>query len=134
MGCGLSTGAPHPPHAHQIRRFLRAVRVRDPGHEPQVIERARAPLCERDRPPEHKPVRSGGARVAEEAAALAAVVTVPMRVSGSEGWAAAKTAAFGGRVIGSRSRLSLEQLEVLWRPIQPAIPLAFVVAVTKSRR
>src|SRR6266852_458808 len=81
-----------------------------------------------------KAASDGGARVAEEAAALAAVVTVPMRVSGSEGWAAAKTAAFGGRVIGSRSRLSLEQLEVLWRPIQPAIPLAFVVAVTKSRR
>ncbi len=75
-----------------------------------------------------------GARTAEEAAALAAVVTVPMRVSGSEGWAAAKTAAFGGRVIGSRSRLSLEHLEVLWRPIQPAIPLASLVAVTKSRR
>jgi hypothetical protein len=75
-----------------------------------------------------------GARTAEEAAALAAVVTVPMRVSGSEGWAAAKTAAFGGRVLGSRSRLSLEHLEVLWRPLQPAIPLASLVAVAKSRR
>jgi len=75
-----------------------------------------------------------GARTAEEAAALAAVVTVPMRVSGSEGWAAAKTAAFGGRVLGSRSRLSLEHLEVLWRPIQAAIPLASLVAVAKSRR
>jgi len=75
-----------------------------------------------------------GARTAEEAAALAAVVTVPMRLSGSQGWAAAKTAAFGGRVIGSRSRLSLEHFEVLWRPIQPAIPLASLVAVTKSRR
>ena len=75
-----------------------------------------------------------GARTAEEAAALAAVVTVPMRVSGGEGWAAAKTATFGGRVIGSRSRLSLEHLEVLWRPIQPAIPLASLVAVTKSRK
>jgi len=50
------------------------------------------------------------------------------------GLAAAKTAAYGGRVIGSRSRLSLEQLEVLWRPIQPAIPLSSLVAVTKSRR
>ena len=81
-----------------------------------------------------KAVAGGGGRTAEEAAALAAVVTVPMRVSGSEGWAAAKTAAYGGRVIGSRSRLSLEQLEVLWRPIQPAIPLSSLAAVTKSRR
>jgi hypothetical protein len=81
-----------------------------------------------------KAVAEGGARTAEEAAALAAVVTVPMRVRGSQGWAAAKTAAFGGRVIGSRSRLSLEQLEVLWRPIQQAIPLASLGAVTKSRR
>lgn len=81
-----------------------------------------------------KAVADGGARTAEEAAALAAVVTVPMRVRGSQGWAAAKTAAFGGRVIGSRARLSLEQLEVLWRPIQSAIPLASLGAVTKSRR
>jgi hypothetical protein len=81
-----------------------------------------------------KAVAEGGARTAEEAAALAAVVTVPMRVRVSQGWAAAKTAAFGGRVIGSRSRLSLEQLEVLWRPIQQAIPLASLGAVTKSRR
>ena len=81
-----------------------------------------------------KAVADAGARSAEEAAALAAVVTVPMRVSGSEGWAAAKTAAFGGRVIGSRSRLSLEQLEVLWEPIQAAIPLASLGAITKSRK
>ncbi len=81
-----------------------------------------------------KAVADGGARTAEEAAALAAVVTVPMRVRGSQGWAAAKTAAFGGRVIGSRSRLSPEQLEVLWLPIQQAIPLASLGAVTKSRR
>ena len=76
----------------------------------------------------------GGSRTAEEAAALAAVVTVPMRLSGSEGWAAAKTAVFGGRVIGSRSRLTLEQLEVLWRPLQPAIPLASLGAIVKSKR
>jgi hypothetical protein len=81
-----------------------------------------------------KAVADGGARTAEEAAALAAVVTVPMRVKGSQGWAAAKTAVFGGRVIGSRSRLSLEQLEVLWRPLQSAIPLASLGAVSKSRR
>ena len=81
-----------------------------------------------------KAVADSGARTAEEAAALAAVVTVPMRMTGSEGWAAAKTATFGGRVIGSRSRLGLEQLEVLWRPIQPAIPLASLGPITKSRR
>src|SRR4029077_5911073 len=46
-----------------------------------------------------KAAADAGSRTAEEAAALAAVVTVPMRVSGSEGWAAAKTAVFGGRVI-----------------------------------
>jgi CRISPR/Cas system CSM-associated protein Csm2 small subunit len=74
-----------------------------------------------------------GGRTAEEAAALAAVVTVPMRVSGSEGWAAAKTAAFGGRVMGSRTRLSLMQLELLWRPIQAAIPLASLGAISKAR-
>jgi hypothetical protein len=81
-----------------------------------------------------KAVADGGARTAEEAAALAAVVTVPMRVRGSQGWAAAKTAAFGGRVIGSRSRLSPEQLEMLWLPIQGAIPLASLGAIQKSRR
>ena len=81
-----------------------------------------------------KATADGASRTAEEAAALAAVVTVPMRVSGGEGWAAAKTAVFGGRVIGSRTRLSLEQLEVLWRPIQPAIPLASLGAITKPRR
>ena len=81
-----------------------------------------------------KATADGASRTAEEAAALAAVVTVPMRVSGGEGWAAAKTAVFGGRVIGSRTRLSLEHLEVLWRPIQPAIPLASLGAITKPRR
>jgi len=81
-----------------------------------------------------KATADGGSRTAEEAAALAAVVTVPMRVSGSEGWAAAKTAVFGGRVIGSRTRLSLEQLEVLWRPLQAAIPLASLGAIVKSTK
>jgi hypothetical protein len=79
-------------------------------------------------------VADGGAKEAEEAAALAAVVTVPMRLSGGDGWAAAKTAAFGGRVIGARARLSLEQIEALWRPIQQAIPLASLGAVARSSR
>jgi hypothetical protein len=76
----------------------------------------------------------GSARTAEEAAALAAVVTVPMRVAGSVGWAAVKTAAFGGKVMASRARLTPEQLEALWKPIQPAIPLASLVAPAKARR
>ncbi|TMC71968.1 MAG: hypothetical protein E6J18_06325 [Chloroflexi bacterium] len=78
-------------------------------------------------------MKDGSARPAEEAAALAAVVTVPMRLSGSAGWAAVKTAAFGGRVIASRTRLTPEQMEALWKPIQPAIPLASLGA-PKIRR
>ena len=76
----------------------------------------------------------GAARPAEETAALAAVVTVPMRLAGSAGWAAVKTAAFGGRVIASRGRLTPEQLEALWKPIEPAIPLASLGAPARVRR
>jgi hypothetical protein len=79
-------------------------------------------------------MKDGSARHGEEAAALAAVVTVPMRLSGSAGWAAVKTAAFGGRVIASRTRLTSEQMEALWKPIQPAIPLASLGAPAKARR
>ena len=79
-------------------------------------------------------IAHGIARPGEEAAALAAVVTVPMRLAGSGGWAAVKTAAFGGRVIGARSRLTAEQLESLWKPIQTAIPLASLNAPAKSKR
>jgi hypothetical protein len=78
-------------------------------------------------------MKDGSARPAEEAAALAAMVTVPMRLSGSGGWAAVKTAAFGGRVIASRTRLTSEQIEELWKPIQPAIPLASLAAQVKPR-
>ena len=76
----------------------------------------------------------GSTRAAEEAAALAAVVSVPMRVAGSVGWAAVKTAAYGGKVIAARARLTPEQLEELWKPIQPAIPLASLGAPVKARR
>jgi hypothetical protein len=76
----------------------------------------------------------GIARPSEEAAALAAMVTVPMRLTGSPGWAAVKTAAFGGRVIASRARLTSAQLEALWKPIEPAIPLASLGAPAKARR
>jgi hypothetical protein len=81
-----------------------------------------------------KAVADGVARSAEEAAALAAVVTVPMRLAGSKGWAAVKMAAYGGRVIASRTKLTPEQLEELWKPIQPAIPLATLSAAPKTRR
>jgi hypothetical protein len=79
-------------------------------------------------------IADGSSRSGEEAAALAAVVTVPMRLAGGGGWAAVKTAAFGGRVIASRTRLTAEQLEELWKPIQPAIPLASLNAPAKARR
>ena len=79
-------------------------------------------------------VADGGSRAGEEAAALAAVVTVPMRLSGGGGWAAVKTAAFGGRVIAIRSRLTGPQLEGLWEPIQGAIPLVSLSAPAKPKR
>jgi len=79
-------------------------------------------------------VADGASRAGEEAAALAAMVTVPMRLASSGGWAAVKTAAFGGRVIAVRTRLTPEQLEGLWEPIQPAIPLASLSAPARVRR
>lgn len=79
-------------------------------------------------------VADGGARAGEEAAALAAVVTVPMRLATGGGWAAVKTAAFGGRVIAVRTRLTAEQLEALWAPLQPAIPLPSLSAPSRSKR
>jgi hypothetical protein len=75
----------------------------------------------------------GSARPAEEAAALAAVVTVPMRLSSSAGWAAVKTAAFGGRVIGSRTRLTAEQVQELWKPLHGAIPLSSLGPATRAK-
>jgi hypothetical protein len=81
-----------------------------------------------------KAMADGSARLAEEASALAAVVTVPMRLAGSSGWAAVKTAAYGGRVIASRSRLSAEQIEALWKPLQGAIPLASLGAPARTKR
>ncbi|HVH62763.1 MAG TPA: hypothetical protein VNA65_04090, partial [Candidatus Dormibacteraeota bacterium] len=81
-----------------------------------------------------KATADGSARPAEEAAALAAVVTVPMRMAGGGGWAAVKTAALGGRVIAVRTRLTTDQLQALWRPIEPAIPFASLNASAKSKR
>jgi hypothetical protein len=79
-------------------------------------------------------VADGSARAGEEAAALAAVVTVPMRLATAGGWAAVKTAAFGGRVIAVRTRLTAAQLEALWAPIEPAIPLSSLSAPARTRR
>ena len=76
---------------------------------------------------------SASTRAAEEAAALAALVTVPMRVKGDAGWAACKTATFGGRVIAARSKLSDEELLALWKPLERAIPIASLAAATRSR-
>ena len=80
-----------------------------------------------------KATLDGSARPAEEAAALAAVVTVPMRMAGNIGWAAVKSAAFGGRVIASRARLTPAQLELLWKPIEGAIPLASLGAPARAK-
>ena len=79
-------------------------------------------------------IADGSARTGEEAAALAAVVTVPMRIAGSGGWAAVKAAAFGGRVMAARAKLTAEQLEALWEPIQGAIPLTSLNAPARVRR
>ncbi len=81
-----------------------------------------------------KATADGSTRPAEEAAALAAVVTVPMRLATGGGWAAVKTAAFGGRVIAARTRLTADQLQGLWAPIEPAIPLASLNAPAKPKR
>jgi hypothetical protein len=81
-----------------------------------------------------KAVADGGTRPGEEAAALAAVVTVPMRLAQTGGWAAVKTAAYGGRVIAARTKLAPEQLEALWQPIQAAIPLASLAAPARAKR
>jgi hypothetical protein len=81
-----------------------------------------------------KAVADGAARAGEEAASLAAVVTVPMRLATAGGWAAVKTAAFGGRVIAVRTRLTAEQLQALWVPIEAAIPLSSLSAPARTRR
>jgi hypothetical protein len=78
-------------------------------------------------------VTGGGARTAEEAAALAALVTVPMRLTGDAGWAAAKTAAYGARVIACRGKLSDDDVSALWKPLERAIPLASLDAPAKSK-
>ena len=75
----------------------------------------------------------GAARLAEEAAALTALVTVPMRLTGDAGWAAAKTVAYGARVAACREQLSKEELEALWKPIERAIPLSTLEPPARSK-
>jgi hypothetical protein len=57
-----------------------------------------------------------------------------MRLAGSKGWAAVKTAAYGGRVIASRAKVTPQQLEELWKPVEAAVPLASLAAPAKARR
>ncbi|HET9410589.1 MAG TPA: hypothetical protein VFO75_01785 [Candidatus Dormibacteraeota bacterium] len=78
-------------------------------------------------------VTDGSARAAEEAAALTALVTVPMRLTGDAGWAAAKTAAYGARVAASRDKVSDEDFVALWKPLERAIPIASLEAPKKSK-
>jgi hypothetical protein len=78
-------------------------------------------------------VTAGGARTAEEAAALAALVTVPMRLTGDAGWAAAKTAAYGARVAACRDQVSDDDMRALWKPLERAIPLASLDAPSRSK-
>src|SRR5205823_4858001 len=58
-----------------------------------------------------KALVDGSARAGEESAALAAVVTVPMRLATAGGWAAVKTAAFAG---GAIARLADSGAEVTY--------------------
>jgi len=78
-------------------------------------------------------VTGGGARTAEEAAALTALVTVPMRLTGDAGWAAAKTAAYGARVAACRGLVSEDDMRDLWKPLERAIPFASLDAPSKSK-
>lgn len=71
-------------------------------------------------------VAQGEGRAAEEEAAMAAAVAVPMRMTGNAGWAAVKAAALGGRILGCRTKLTPAQLEALWKPINAAIPLSLL--------
>src|SRR5207249_5695402 len=78
-------------------------------------------------------VTDGSAKAAEEAAALAALVTVPMRLTGDSGWAAAKTAGYGARVAASRGKVSDEDFAALWKPLERAIPITSLEAPAKSK-
>ncbi len=80
-----------------------------------------------------KAAAGGEARPAEESAALTALVTVPMRLTGDAGWAAAKTAAYGARVAACCERVSRTELEALWKPIERAVPITVLDAPPKQR-
>src|SRR5258708_10920917 len=67
-----------------------------------------------------KATLDGSARPAGEAAALAAGVTVPMRMAGNVGWAAGNSAAFCGRVGPARAALTPPQREGFAEPLSCA--------------
>src|SRR5258708_40220736 len=59
---------------------------------------------------------------------MAALTLIPAQITGDSGWAAVRTAVHGGRVLGSLSDLSPEQVAELWAPIEPVVPLASLTA------
>src|SRR5258708_15482565 len=60
----------------------------------------------------------------EESVAMAALTLIPAQVTGDSGWAAVRTAVHGGRVLGSLSDLSPDQVAELLAPIEPVVPFA----------
>src|SRR5258708_33868484 len=60
----------------------------------------------------------------EESVAMAALTLIPAQVTGDSGWAAVRTAVHGGRVLGSLSDLSPDQVAELWAPIEQVGPFA----------
>src|SRR5258708_2946591 len=60
----------------------------------------------------------------EESVAMAALTLIPAQVTGDSGWAAVRTAVHGGRVLGSLSDLSPDQVAELWAPIEQVVPFA----------
>src|SRR5260370_34568305 len=60
----------------------------------------------------------------EESLAMAALTLIPAQVTGDSGWAAVRTAVHGGRVLGSLSDLSPDQVAEVWAPIEQVVPFA----------
>ncbi len=64
----------------------------------------------------------------EESVAMASLTVIPAQITGDSGWAAVRTAVHGGRVLGSLSDLSPEQVAELWAPIEQVVPFASLTA------
>jgi hypothetical protein len=60
----------------------------------------------------------------EESVAISALSVIPAHLTGDSGWAAVRTAVHGGRVLGSISDLSPEEVAQLWAPLEAAVPFA----------